>query len=220
MTSLSTWHIFKVQTSSSSSTHHFGRPIPSKRSRSRSPLPGDFDPFAPLSSLISDHEKLASAAVNFVGWKTVESMLPPCLQGRLHSDVVQFLSDELDGMSRRRISCILEGDSAVSSSSSEVSEEDEQGSCSTDEQKQRPGEADHRCAKGAPRKVSRPSDIRIPKKHEFRSARDQVPASPAVPQRTVRVHVIDTEHHSDMEVMKELDTDASNLPDVYYINRG
>ncbi|KAK5964169.1 hypothetical protein GCK32_006476 [Trichostrongylus colubriformis] len=37
--------------------------------------------------------------------------------------------------------------------------------------------------------LTRPPDIRIPKKHEFRSARDEVPAPPAVPQRTVRVRV-------------------------------
>ncbi|KAK6027399.1 hypothetical protein OSTOST_06568 [Ostertagia ostertagi] len=81
----------------------------SKRSRSPSPLPDNIDAFAPLSSLISDHEKLASAAVSFVGWKTVESMLPPCLQGRSRDDIVQLVSDELDGMSRKRICCILEG---------------------------------------------------------------------------------------------------------------
>uniref|UniRef100_A0A0K0D6Q3 Transcriptional regulator n=1 Tax=Angiostrongylus cantonensis TaxID=6313 RepID=A0A0K0D6Q3_ANGCA len=30
--------------------------------------------------MISNHETLAAAAVRFVGWKNVESMLPPCLQ--------------------------------------------------------------------------------------------------------------------------------------------
>ncbi|PIO73172.1 hypothetical protein TELCIR_04869, partial [Teladorsagia circumcincta] len=122
----------QVRTSPPSSTL---RSKHSKRSLSPPSLPDDVDAFAPLSSLITDHEKLASAAVSFVGWKTVETMLPPCLQGRSRDDIVQLVSDELDGMSRKRICCILEGNNAVSSSSSsEVSVEDEQSSHSAEEQ--------------------------------------------------------------------------------------
>uniref|UniRef100_A0A7I4Y2M9 Uncharacterized protein n=1 Tax=Haemonchus contortus TaxID=6289 RepID=A0A7I4Y2M9_HAECO len=139
----------KVRSSPSSSISHSKH---SKRSRSRSPLPSSVDPFGevsvalyfaffnslfllavPLSSLISDHEKLTSTAVHFVGWKTVESMLPPCLQGRSRDDVIQLVSDELDGMSRRRISCILEGNAVPSSSSSEVSEGNDQSDNNSEE---------------------------------------------------------------------------------------
>ncbi|KJH46175.1 hypothetical protein DICVIV_07781 [Dictyocaulus viviparus] len=79
----------------------------------------------PLSSLISNHEVLAAAAVNFVGWEKVESMLPPCLQGRSNNDVILLVADELDCMSKRRINRIIQGEIVPSdSSSSETSGDD------------------------------------------------------------------------------------------------
>ncbi|RCN37195.1 hypothetical protein ANCCAN_16896 [Ancylostoma caninum] len=50
-------------------------------------------------------------------------------QGRSRDDVILLVSDELDGMSKKRILRVLQGEDALSSSSSsEVSEEDEERS--------------------------------------------------------------------------------------------
>ncbi|EYC29328.1 hypothetical protein Y032_0006g2918 [Ancylostoma ceylanicum] len=65
----------KVRSSHAGSSQKVAR-----RSRSRSPLPDSIDVFAPLSSMISDHERLAATAVIFVGWSDVIRMLPPYLQ--------------------------------------------------------------------------------------------------------------------------------------------
>ncbi|KAK6735867.1 hypothetical protein RB195_018866 [Necator americanus] len=92
----------------SSCDNHRGQKI-SRRSRPRSPLPDNVDISTPLSSLASDHEALVTAAVNFVGWNGVVPMLPPCLQGRSRNDVILLVSDELDGMSEKRIFRILQG---------------------------------------------------------------------------------------------------------------
>ncbi|KAK6011055.1 reverse transcriptase [Ostertagia ostertagi] len=52
-----------------------------------------------------------------------------------------------------------------------------------------------------------PPDCRIPRKHEFRSARDEVPAPPAVPQKTLRVRVSITE-----QARERFDTLAAGVP--------
>ncbi|PIO71547.1 hypothetical protein TELCIR_06550 [Teladorsagia circumcincta] len=167
-------------------------PVVAVKARSLSPpsLPDDVDAYAPLSSLISDHEKLASAAVSFVGWKTVETMLPPCLQGRSRDDIVQLVSDELDGMSRKRICCILEGKNAVSSSSSsEVSVEDEQTPHSAEEQE---------------RHLDGASD----------TSSDDHAGNTSSYVSEVRPSDSEQEQYSDIELIEGLDADASSLPDV------
>ncbi|XGW12934.1 hypothetical protein V3C99_013520 [Haemonchus contortus] len=179
----------KVRSSPSSSISHSKH---SKRSRSRSPLPSSVDPFVPLSSLISDHEKLTSTAVHFVGWKTVESMLPPCLQGRSRDDVIQLVSDELDGMSRRRISCILKGNAVPSSSSSEVSEGNDQ-SDNNSEEHERDSDGVSDTSSDVPMRNTSPS-ISNTEVHTTESEQEQ--------------------EYSDIELVEGLDEDATNLPDV------
>ncbi|VDP08462.1 unnamed protein product [Heligmosomoides polygyrus] len=63
--------------------------------------------------MISDHETLASAAVSFVLPLLYPLLFYLCIfrksSGRSREDIIQLVSDELDGMSKRRISRVLEG---------------------------------------------------------------------------------------------------------------
>ncbi|KAL6735289.1 hypothetical protein Aduo_005745 [Ancylostoma duodenale] len=199
----------KVRSSRAASSQKAAR-----RSRSRSPLPDDVDVFAPLSSMMSDHEKLASTAVTFVGWSDVVRMLPPYLQkhilvvicisstvkirtmrafGRSRDDVILLVSDELDGMSKKRILRVLQGEDALSSSSSsEVSEEDEDAG--SERLPNQSSESDERSAEASAHSDSESSST---------SERSEVDGSES-----------ERASFSDIELIEGLDVDSNNLPDV------
>ncbi|KHJ90140.1 hypothetical protein OESDEN_10021 [Oesophagostomum dentatum] len=205
----------------------------SRRSPPRSPLPKDVDVFTPLSDLVSDHEKLAATAVAFVGWSDVATMLPPCLQachsfgcldysssfiiaqfvqcilieqkGRSREDVELLVSDELDGLSRRRILRMLQGvdvtsfvgeDGLTSSSSSELSEDEENGDAESVQT------SNHNRAQSS--------------RSSMHSEEEPTMQSRSSSQSNVNANNSGTEGESfsDIELIEGLDVDASNLPDV------
>ncbi|VDL82470.1 unnamed protein product [Nippostrongylus brasiliensis] len=172
-----------------------------RRSRSRSPLPDDLDVFTSLSSLATDHETLASAAVSFVGWRGVEKMLPPCLQGRSREDVIQLVSDELDGMSKKRISHILNGENVPSSSSSSDESDEDDGSVgSPDHPESHAGDAEKSASSSETGQQA--SDI------------DTDDSSESSSDDEVRDSESEEQTYSDVELIEGLDADSSILPDV------
>ncbi|CAJ0606495.1 unnamed protein product [Cylicocyclus nassatus] len=167
-----------------------------KKSPPRSPLPDDVDIFTPLSSLISDHEKLASTAVAFVGWHDVMSMLPPCLQGRSREDVILLVSDELDGMSKRRVLQILQGEDGLASSSSSTSESEDDKSEMYAESAQSSAESEVHSDRSSA--LCEKADVSTPP-----FSRSEASESGS-----------ERESFSDVELIEGLDADSSNLPDV------
>lgn len=128
----------------------------------------------------------------------MESMLPPCLQGRSREDIIQLVSDELDGMSKRRISRVLEGESvSTSSSSSEVSEDDQENRYNEED-----GENGSEGIERSSTYLNCGSDSE--QGHSFCSLHEsEVPPSES-----------EADSYSDVELIEGLDTDSNNLPDV------
>ncbi|KAJ1358863.1 hypothetical protein KIN20_017408 [Parelaphostrongylus tenuis] len=214
------------------------RPTKSRHShgfRGRSPSLEHLDVSAPLSSLITNHEALAAAAVGFVGWENVKSMLPPCLQailetakklcigicteknivkmdrksvrdgsikcqnedmyGRSKDDVILLVADEVDCMSRRRISRILEGETALSDSSSSEESGDESGSYVNLERQQ------HNLLESYEQVPLESSGS--PVHHSSRSSHSEVDDNKG-----------EREYCSDIELVEGLDEEVDSLPDV------
>uniref|UniRef100_A0A1I7XUP0 PDE4_UCR domain-containing protein n=1 Tax=Heterorhabditis bacteriophora TaxID=37862 RepID=A0A1I7XUP0_HETBA len=57
----------------------------------------------PLSSLISDPSALAATAISCMDWRMVEGMLPPCIKGKSSNEIIRLVTEELEGMSKKRI---------------------------------------------------------------------------------------------------------------------
>ncbi|CAD6197699.1 unnamed protein product [Caenorhabditis auriculariae] len=75
-----------------------------------------------LSHFIDEPQKLGEQCIFSLSWEVIEAMMPTFLKAKSKEEVLQCVVSELEGMSRKRIQCVIDGTEPGSSSSESETE--------------------------------------------------------------------------------------------------